>query len=120
MSRSMTKPEAAADMPAQLDAAAREALAIARAALAEGTTGAISDEAIQCLLAAGVRLYAAKVDHERRYFAPVPDDSGLTATDIAVATTELMRAVNLNLFDLSMWASRPRDEEVIDRSGRWS
>jgi hypothetical protein len=34
----------------------------------------------------------------------------VTPTDAAVMVTELLQAVNLNLFDLSMWATgRPRD-----------
>jgi len=36
-------------------------------------------------------------------------DAKISATDVAVLTVELMHVVDLNLFDLSMWASRPRD-----------
>lgn len=87
-----------------------------RKLLAEGRGNVVSELAIQQLLAAAVRLYANKMDTENRYFSPVRDDSGLTVTDVAVVATELLRSVDLSLFDLSMWASRPREDEMIDRS----
>ena len=94
---------------AALDRLAGEALAIADAALANGSTAAISDAAVAQLITAGARLFAAKVEHERRYFAPLTGPDALTATEAATVVTEILRAVDLNLFDLSMWASRPRD-----------
>jgi hypothetical protein len=103
-----------------LENKARDVWAEAQDILAKGEARDVPDALVQNLFAAALRLFAQKVDEERRYFSPLPDNSGATATDVAVGATELMRAVDLNLFDLSMWASRPRDEEVIDRSGRWS
>ena len=93
----------------RLAAAASVAHALAIAALASDRTAAIPDETLQLLLTAGIRLFAAKTEHERRYFSPLTSASAVTATDAAVLVTELLRAVDLNLFDLSMWASRPRD-----------
>ena len=115
MSRSTTELDKAG-----LENTARDIWAEAQEILAKGQVRDVPDEVIQNLFAASLRLFAQKVDEERRYFSPLPENSGATATDVAVGATELMRAVDLNLFDLSMWASRPRDEEVIDRSGRWS
>lgn len=94
---------------ARLAIAARDAHALALAALAGETTAAISDETVQHLLTAGLKLFAAKVEHERRYFSPVTASDVVTATEAATLVTELLRAVDLNLFDLSMWAARPRD-----------
>lgn len=90
---------------------ARHALALAEAALAEGRTHEIPDDAVQALLAAGVRLFARKVEEERRHFPPVAGPEAVTATEAAMAVTELLRTVDLNLFDLSMWAARPRYNE---------
>ena len=60
---------------------------------------------------AGARLYARKVDEEGRDFSPVRDPASLTATDVAVTVTALLRAADLNLFDLAMWTNRaPRAE----------
>lgn len=98
---SSSNPEAA-----RLDAAAREALAVAEAALAADDTSAISEAAIQQLLTAGMRLFAHKAEQGGRYFSPLTGPEAVTATDAAVTVTELLRTVNLNLFDLSMWAGR--------------
>ena len=108
---SSTPDTAAATEAANLAAAARTAHDLAVAALAGDRTAAISDETLQHLLTAGIRLFAAKTEHERRYFSPLTSSTAVTPTDAAVLVTELLRAVDLNLFDLSMWASRPRDDD---------
>ena len=73
------------------------------------STAEISDDAVQQLLTAGTRLFARKVERELRYFPPLTARDAVTPTDAAVMVTELLHTVNLNLFDLSMWAGRPRD-----------
>jgi hypothetical protein len=105
-----SSPADAASPAAQLAQAASAAFAVAEQALADDTTSEISDAAVQQLLTAGTRLFARKVERERRYFSPVTAGDAVTPTDAAVMVTELLQAVNLNLFDLSMWATgRPRD-----------
>jgi hypothetical protein len=99
-----------ADAAARLEAAVRDVAAAADAALAGETTAAVSDAAVQQLLAAATRLFARKVEAEGRFFSPIPAPDAVTATEAAVMITELLRAVNLNLFDLSMWAGRPRGD----------
>jgi hypothetical protein len=57
---------------------------------------------IQTLLAAAVRLYsdhAAKSDAGPVAFAA----DAVTATDAMVASTAILKAVNLQLFELGMW-----------------
>ena len=93
----------------RLNAAAADAFAAAEQALAEETTAAVSDTAVQQLITAGTRLFARKVELEQRYFSPLAAPNAVTPTDAAMLMVELMRAVDLNLFDLSMWAARPRD-----------
>jgi hypothetical protein len=94
----------------QLEAAATAALEAAEAALVNGTTADISDLAVQRLLTAGTRLFACKAEQENRYFSPFTDASVVTATDVAITVTDLLRAVGLNTFDLSMWSNRPRPD----------
>jgi hypothetical protein len=91
-----------------IDAAARTALEIAEKALNEGTTDRISDETVQRLLTAGTRLFANKVEMEERYFLPFVSAEAATATDVVVTVSDMLRAVNLNTFDLAMWFRRPR------------
>jgi hypothetical protein len=107
---SSSRAEAMTNAAAQFAEAASAAFAAAEQALADDTTSEISDDAVQQLLTAGTRLFARKVERERRYFSPVTAGDAVTPTDAAVMVTELLQAVNLNLFDLSMWATgRPRD-----------
>lgn len=93
---------------------AAQALAAAEAALAQGKTSDIPDEAVQQLLLAGVKLFAHKVDTEGRYFRPVPETATMTATEVAVMVTELLNLVGLNLFDLAMWSGRARPDTGPD------
>lgn len=79
--------------------------------LAAGETADVADADIQRLLTTAARLYARKTDEEGRAFSPVAEGHVLTATDVAVTVTALLRAADLNLFDLAMWAGRPQPEE---------
>ena len=61
----------------------------------------MSREQIQEMLARAVRLYAAKVE-ESGDFPAIPP-AALTATDAMIASSALLRAVNVQLFELGMW-----------------
>ncbi len=93
-----------------LETAAQTALEAAEAALAGGDTAEISDLTVQRLLTAGTLLFAHKCEQEGRSFSPLTGPNAATATDIAVTVTDLLRAVNLNTFDLAMWSNRPRPD----------
>jgi hypothetical protein len=99
----MSSPDADTGAASPLEAAAAAVLAAPEQALADGTTERISDAAVQRLLTAGIRIYAHKVEHERREFAPVASASAITATEAVVVLSGMLRALNLSLFDLSMW-----------------
>jgi hypothetical protein len=64
-------------------------------------TDAISDDDIARALTAAVRLYAARVEATDKAPPPVTNDA--SATDVLVAASEMMRALNINGFDLMMW-----------------
>ncbi len=98
----------AVTLAAPLASIAQQVLAQAEAALQAGRTAEIADATVQQLLTAGIRLFAAKVELEQRHFLPVLGPDAMTATDAAVTITEMLRAVDLNIFDLSMWLGRPR------------
>jgi hypothetical protein len=80
--------------------------ALVQAALARGEPDAISDEALQQVLAAAVKLYAAKVERHGNGFKPFADDA-ITATESVVAACAMIRAADLNIFDVAMWFYRP-------------
>jgi hypothetical protein len=79
----------------------------AERALASGELETVPDEELQRVLTAALRLYAAKVDLGDNAPSPVIPDK-LTPTDVVVSVTAIVRAVGLNLWDLSMWFQRPR------------
>ena len=82
-------------------------VAAAERALASGKLNDVSNEELTRVMTAAVRLYAAKTDMGDETFAPVEAEK-MTPTDIVVTVTALIRAVGLNLWDLSMWVQRPQ------------
>jgi hypothetical protein len=73
-------------------------------ALAEGRTDAVTTEALQALVAAACRVYSARIEaHED--ILPLPDRSQVMDTDVMVMASALLRAVNLQVFELGMWQS---------------
>lgn len=98
---------------AGLEAAAQQALEIVEKALIAGETEDISDETVQRLLTAGTRLFANKVEMEDRFFSPYTGPQAVTATDVVMTCSDMLRAVNLSTFDLAMWFQRPRQNDDI-------
>jgi len=78
----------------------------ARAALKRGEPDAISDRALQQVLAAAVRVYAAKVERRGHEVAPYAQGT-VTATETVVAACGMIRAADLNMFDVAIWFHRP-------------
>ena len=72
------------------------------------TAGEIADEDLAKVMTAAVRLYAARAEARDRCPA-VLQESEVTATDVAIVASEMIRAVDINLFDLSMWHGGPRN-----------
>jgi hypothetical protein len=64
---------------------------------------ALSDAEIQALLARAVRLYADRVAARDEPLAAFPRGAQITATDAVVTTTAILKAVNVQLFELGMW-----------------
>jgi hypothetical protein len=79
-------------------------LASAKHALARRDPDAIADAELQRVFAAAVKLYAAKV--ERRSDVKPFRDGAVTTTESIVAACALIRAADLNLFDVAMWFNR--------------
>jgi hypothetical protein len=75
-------------------------------ALKRGEPHAISDEALRRVLTAAVRVFAAKSEDVGREIAPFLANT-VTATETVTAACAMIRAVDLNLFDVAMWFRRP-------------
>jgi hypothetical protein len=94
--RAATAPVLSAD-------AIRLAAAIERA-LAKGDHKGISNEALQALMAAGCKAYAAQIEAGRDLL-PFGQKNHVSPTDVMVTASGLLRAVNLAVFELGMWQS---------------
>jgi hypothetical protein len=81
-----------------------EALGRAADALAAAVSdpGRVADADLRALIASAVRLYAVKAETGMRAPLP-PDGGGVTITDAMIAVTDLLHALNVQLFELSMW-----------------
>jgi hypothetical protein len=81
-----------------------EALARAAEALNAGLSDPerIPDAELRALLASLIRLYAAKAEGGMRIPLPA-DGAGVTVTETMLTVTDLLHALNVQLFELSMW-----------------
>lgn len=66
-----------------------------------------SDADIQAMLADAVRLYAERAQEYAQErdggLAAFPADAAVTATEVMVTVTAMLKAVNLQVFELGMW-----------------
>ena len=70
------------------------------------TAAALSDADLVAVMTAAVRLYARRAeDAEGALPAPV-DVSALSTTEVLTAACEMIRAINVNMFDVQLWFSR--------------
>ena len=72
-------------------------------------TGPESEEALRDALTSAVKNYAAHVDSSGSA-TPLMEKNAITATEAVLAICELMRAADLNPFDVAMWYRRPLPE----------
>jgi hypothetical protein len=83
--------------------------ALAEDAIKNGKSDAVPDEILQRAFSAAVRLYAAKWEERQQELAPF-GDRPVNATAAVTAICAIMRAADLNFFDLQMWYRRARNE----------
>jgi hypothetical protein len=62
-----------------------------------------SDADIQHRLAEAVRLYAERAMNADNELPAFPPDAPMTATEVMVTVTAMLKAVNLQVFELGMW-----------------
>jgi hypothetical protein len=84
-------------------AEARQLAAVLERSIVDGKLDLVTADALQALLAAACRLYAARAEAGEQ-FAPVPRNS-ISATDIMVTASGLLRSADLAVFELGMWQS---------------
>lgn len=64
-----------------------------------------SDAEIQAMLATAVRLYAERASEADGGFPAFAPDAPMTATEVMITVTAMLKAVNLQVFELGMWQS---------------
>ena len=65
---------------------------------------AISEDAMQTLMATLCRVYAAQVENGAKY-TPIAEGQVVSPTGVMVTASGLLRAANLAVFELGMWQS---------------
>jgi hypothetical protein len=102
--RPAAKPVAAmASYTAASADATRIAAAIERS-LADGRTDLLTPEALQAMMAAACKAYAAQVEAGNPMGA-LSQRTTVTPTEVMVTASGLLRAANLAVFELGMWQS---------------
>lgn len=97
----------AAPAPVENTPESAEALRLAaliEKALTDGDLGKLQPHAQQALIAALCKYYAANSDSGNRY-SVLGQRSAVTATDVMVMCGALLKAVDLQVFELGMWQS---------------
>ncbi len=94
------------DQPTSLRPEVNGFVALAEAArdTPEDTT-LLTDEELMAAMTAAVRLYAARAEALER-FAPPIDKSKVMPTEALRAISEMIRTIDVNMFDVSMWHAR--------------
>lgn len=82
-------------------ALAEQARVLADRVIVEDAVDRVPDEALQRLMTAAVKLYAAKMA-EGGELSPFLEGD-VTATEVAVAATGMLKAVEMEVFELGMW-----------------
>ncbi len=95
------RPHAAAKPPAKHPA---KYAAKPERALASGRRDLLTTEALQALMAAVCKTYAAQIEAGDELL-PLPQRGGATATEVMVTASGLLKAANLAVFELGMWQS---------------
>ena len=65
---------------------------------------AISEDAMQTLMATLCRVYAAQIENGAKY-TPIAEGQIVSPTGVMVTASGLLRAANLAVFELGMWQS---------------
>ena len=100
------RPNGSASAKALANGASAEAKRLAAAlerSIVDGKLDLLSAEELQKLIAAACRVYSARTEAGEQ-FTPVPKHS-ISATDVMLTASGLLRAADLAVFELGMWQS---------------
>jgi hypothetical protein len=101
--RRAAAPPAAKPVGNGASADAKRLAAALERGIADGKLDLVSADALQSLIAAACRVYSARTEAGEQ-FTPVPKHS-ISATDVMLTASGLLRAADLAVFELGMWQS---------------
>jgi hypothetical protein len=101
VARPPLKPTEAAGNGASADA--KKLAAALERGIVDDKLDVVTAEALQKLIAAACRVYAARLEAGEQ-FMPIPKNS-ISATDVMVTASGLLKAADLAVFELGMWQS---------------
>jgi hypothetical protein len=107
MSGELESPAAVAETSVELRVLVEAFTDVAERALSSGDFSGITNSDLERAMTAAVKLYAAKSEVDETLAAPISAER-VTPTEVVIVVSEMLRAVNLNVFDLAMWYRRPR------------
>jgi hypothetical protein len=84
-------------------AEAKRLAAVLERGIVDGKLDVVTAEALQKLIAAACRVYTARAEAGEQ-FMPIPKNS-ISATDVMVTASGLLKAADLAVFELGMWQS---------------
>jgi hypothetical protein len=102
--KTAAKGVASASAGADASAQAIGLAASIEASLADGDIQALTPAALQALLGAACKAYAAQVEAGQP-LAALPQRTTVSPTEVMVTASGLLRAANLAVFELGMWQS---------------
>ena len=82
---------------------AKRVASVLEGSIVDGKLDLVSAEALQKLMAAACRVYTARLEAGEQIM-PVPKNS-ISATDVMVTASGLLKAADLAVFELGMWQS---------------
>jgi hypothetical protein len=82
-----------------------EFIRLVEADLANPERDELTDQDLGQVMTAAVRLYSARAEARDAFPAPLIA-ANVTATEVATVVSEMIRVVDINMFDLSMWHGR--------------
>jgi hypothetical protein len=71
------------------------------------TPESLDDQALREQMTALTREYARRYELRAATLGAPVDGTALSATEVVIVASELIRAADLNLFDVAMWFRRP-------------
>ena len=101
--RPAPKPGVTAAAANGASAEAKRLAAVLERGIVDGKLDMVTAEALQKLIAAACRVYTARTEAGEQ-FTPVSKNS-ISATDVMVTASGLLKAADLAVFELGMWQS---------------